>query len=601
MRPQNQLLNAAVGASALDNSFSCPTWYTRMLQNGDIWCVCKDTTVQGGSVIRCPKKDRICLTCEGREVLGRDDLNVSILTAFCMTHNFSTQQTLLAACPYNYHSFNSSDMFVTMPSMLSELNEFMCKDWQRQGDLCNRCVNNTGPSIFGRSGSCSNVEDNALYWLGFLSLEFVPPSLIFFLILCCKVRATTGPLNAFIFFCQMFYTVTLLQTNALSNVFDVKSSYQWDSVTDAIKCILLVSVGSFYTFWDNQYVFITKYFLLMNISSLQVRALQYMQAVYPLFLVVLSYTIVRLHYNGCRVLVYMWRPFKHCKSKLGINWQPMTSIIHTFATFILLVYTKIIEVSFILIAPSRIYNQTGELPYKIMSYDASVHFLSRQHLPYVILALSMLTIFCGLPLLVLFLYPMACFQRLLSQTTSPHIRQMLRIFTEAYTGCYKDKTMPHQSLDCRYFASLYFLFRVVYLACLFFVEYSYVWLSLILIPLFISSLFAIIQPYKSKWLNVIDFTTFALGGLVTLLYTYDIHIAEIPLWIPNSFSALPLVFFITFVLYKIFYKIRSRCVKHQAENVEAQNGGNGEESTFRQGRRATEISPLINPTHACMT
>ena len=42
-------------------------------------------------------------------------------------------------------------------------------------------------------------------------------------------------------------------------------------------------------------------------------------------------------------------------------------------------------------------------------------------------------------------------------------------------------------------------------------------------------------------------------------------------------------------------------MKHQAENVEAQNGGNGEESMFRQGRRATEISPLINPTHACMT
>ena len=440
------------------------------------------------------------MTSKGQEVLGRDDLNVSLLSTYCMTHNFSTQQTLLAKCSYNNHQFNSSDFFVILPFNLSDLNGFMCDNFARQGDLCNSCVNNTGPNILGRSGKCCPVDHSILNWFFFLSSEFVPPTVIFFLILCCKIRATTGPLNAFILFCQMFYTLLSLQSGAASYSFGLDAWKNSKSAAEGIRNVAILAVGTFYTFWDNQYAWQDDFFILTSISTIQVTALQYLPALYPLLLVVLTYVVVRLHYNGCRVLVYMWRPFQYCKSRLGINWEPMTSVVHTFATFILFVYTKIIEVSFSLLVPSSVYNETGELPYKIVYYDASIHFLSHQHLPYIILALSMLTIFCGLPVLVLLLYPMACFQKLLSKTTCPHIRQMLRIFTEAYTGCYKVKTMPHQSLDCRYFASLYFLFRVVYLACLFFLGPSYVWLALIVPLLFMSSIFAILQPYKSQWL-----------------------------------------------------------------------------------------------------
>ena len=42
-------------------------------------------------------------------------------------------------------------------------------------------------------------------------------------------------------------------------------------------------------------------------------------------------------------------------------------------------------VSFNLLAPTRIYNQSGALPYKVLLYDASVRFLSQEHLPYFIL------------------------------------------------------------------------------------------------------------------------------------------------------------------------------------------------------------------------
>ena len=249
----------------------------------------------------------------------------------------------------------------------------MCDNFARQGDLCNSCDNNTGPNILGRSGKCFPIDHSILNWFFFLSLEFVPCTHSDFLLdPLLQVRATTGPLNAFTFFCQVFYTILSLQSRATSYRNFGLDAWQ----KSGIRNFVIPVVGTFYTFWDNQYAWQDSFSVLTNISTIQLTALKYLPALYPLFLVILSSVVVRLHYNGCRVLVYTWRPFQYCKSRLGINWEPMTSIIHTFATFVLLVYTKIIEVSFSLLAPSSVYNESGGLPYKVVYCNAYIRFLS---------------------------------------------------------------------------------------------------------------------------------------------------------------------------------------------------------------------------------
>lgn len=294
----------------------------------------------------------------------------------------------------------------------------------------------------------------------------------------------------------------------------------------------------------------------------------------------MSWIILKLHYRGCKILLCVCRPFQYCKSRLGVKWDPFSSIIQTFSTYILLVYTKIIVVSYDLLAPSRVYNQSGELPYKILSYDSSIHFLDQHHLPLFIFALCMLAIFCVLPTLILLLYPIERFQKLLNQIAPFSIREALRTFTEAYMGCYKDRT---DGLECRYFASFYFLFRVVYLTCLFFVEYSYVWFALIITPWFISLLFAMVQPYKKKWLNIVDSVTFTFIALATLLLVYDIHISRIPLWILQSLLSLPLFYFVGLFIIKLkFWYIKCRAHREatRQENLQQES--------------ETECSPLIN-------
>ena len=483
-------------------------------------------------MLRCPSKNKICVqNCKHQECYSTNALNVSILTGYCMTHNFKTGQTLLAFCPYNRHLANTSDFFVTLPSNTSELNHFMCVPLRREGDLCDRCRNNSGPSMRNGGVKCLRHQSGSK-WVFFIFLEAFLPAAFFLIILFCKVRATTGPLNAFILFCQMLSCITVYITSSVQSALWLYGSHQWNSTLDEARSVLLEAIGMFYTFWNNQLPWNNGLVVSHNISVIQIISLEYLSAISPLFLILFSWAIIKVYhcFEGSVLVTAIKKLVLSCLKKLkvqDVTWDPIDSIIPAFATFILLSYTKVIVVSLELVYPTNIFNQSGPLDYKIMSYDASLHFLSRGHLPYVVLALFMLTMFCGLPFLVLCLHPMACFQRCLDKLkVPPSARLCLRAYTDAYTGCYRDHT--DSGMDCRYFAAGYFFFRFIFLVFIFFIKYTYMPLSLILLLLTISAMFLIFQPYREKWLNIVDSVAFLLIAVTILLYMYGIYVAFIP-------------------------------------------------------------------------
>ena len=579
----------------------CPTWFTPALVNDSVWCECKTKTVQRGLVLRCPSKNKICVqNCIHQERHSTDALNVSILTGACMTHNFETRQTLLASCPYNTHRADTSDFFITLPSNISDLNGFMCGHLSREGDLCHSCTNDTGPSLLRNRVGCYDISQPGLKWCLFLTLQVVPPVTFFLIILFCKVRATAGPLNAFILFCQIMSWFIEQEASSAKSLYPSKHRN-----STAEGALLFEAVGTFYALWNNQVFWKFKTTPSSNISVIQIISLNYLSAVFPLFLIALSWAIIKVYHRlETSVLVTALKKFfLHCLRKFKVQdmtWDPIDSIIHAFATFILLSYTKVIVVSFNLLAPSRVYNQSGQLDYQIMPYDASLHFLSHGHLPYVVLALFMLTMFCGLPFLVLCLHPMDCFQRCLDKLkVSSSARLCLRAFTDAYTGCYRDRT--DSTMDCRYFAAGYFLLRFVILCFVFFIHITYLLLSLILLSLITSATFLILQPYREKWLNTVDSISFLLFAVATLLYMYSIYVAFIPKWLPDVFLTVPLLYFLLFMSVKIYLKVRGWCGRKCGGRQEEEGGESmfarvsareREQESVCEGERVTETSPL---------
>ena len=133
-------------------------------------------------------------------------------------------------------------------------------------------------------------------------------------------------------------------------------------------------------------------------------------------------------------------------------------MIQTFATFMVLSYVKILNVSFSLLIPVHLKDVNGEVINETyLKSDAELVYFGREHLPYGILAIVMLSVFNILPTLLLLLYPCGCFQKCL---TCCGIRSItLHTFMDALQGCYR-----YQPRDCRYFAGIYLCVRILFLA-----------------------------------------------------------------------------------------------------------------------------------------
>ena len=135
-------------------------------------------------------------------------------------------------------------------------------------------------------------------------------------------------------------------------------------------------------------------------STLQVLALDYILAAYPLLLILITYSIVELHARDC-IVVWLWKPFRRCFTRFQRTYI-QTSLVDAFASFLLISY---VSVSFDFLIPVYLHDVHGESMELYLFFDGTVEYFGEQHLPYAILAIFVLIVFNILPLLLLCFYP----------------------------------------------------------------------------------------------------------------------------------------------------------------------------------------------------
>ena len=227
------------------------------------------------------------------------------------------------------------------------------------------------------------------------------------------------------------------------------------------------------------------------------------------------------------------------------RWDLKGSVVHAFATFLLLSYSKLLTVSYSLLGGTELYSNKGKrVDPVVLYYNASIEYFSRQHLPFAVLAICVLLVFAVFPMLLLLLYPMRSFQRCLGYCT--RIRwQFLHTFADTFQGGYKNGT--NGTWDYRYFAGLYLLFRIVLLVAFIF-SLNYQWLILIPLPIFVSLMFAYFRPYKNNYFNIIDGLAFVLLALTIFLIMYATRANPFPVQILYVVGLIPFLYFISFIL-----------------------------------------------------
>ena len=85
-----------------------------------------------------------------------------------------------------------------------------------------------------------------------------------------------------------------------------------------------------------------------QMNTMQVMALDYLVATYPLFLIFLTYAVVSLH-DRYPVVVRLWRPAYRVFLCLRREWNIRGLLVQAFASFLVLSFVKILDVSFDLV------------------------------------------------------------------------------------------------------------------------------------------------------------------------------------------------------------------------------------------------------------
>ena len=226
---------------------------------------------------------------------------------------------------------------------------------------------------------------------------------------------------------------------------------------------------------------------------------------------------------------------------------------------------KFFSVSLDLLAPVHLIDIDGKTYSQFyLYYDGTIAYLGKEHLPYAILAFSVILVVNILPLLLLCLYPYRKFQKCLN-----HHRlncQALHTFMAAFQGCYKDGT--NSSCDCRWFVTLHLMIRSIFVIVTT-VTTSNFWLPLSVALLLVLLLFtAILRPYKVPAYSIIDISllgSFVLGFIIFTVQTESFRTPDLSKAVPAFGTFVPFVYFAGVILYKFFSVVR--CVREACQKL----------------------------------
>ena len=522
------------------NQVDCPAWFIPDADNGTE-CVC--STLGTDKAVKCSKDAAL------------------LKIGLCMTYNNETKDTEIGPCPFLFQpsNFSTNDLYFRLPKHTSNLNSFMCGSLHRQGLLCGECEDGFGPAIYSYTLECKKCWENGAGWLLYITLTVIPTTVLYIIVVVFHVSATSPPIHTFVFFCQTVVGIFRTQPDLY-----LLTSNGMKGFSHGFLKVILALCG----LWNLDFFrsIIPPFCVSPNMTNLPAFALEYIEAFYPLILILITYICIKLHDHNFRPVVLLWKPFHRCFAYSRRSWDSEASVINVFATFLLLSFSKILFVSFTLLygIQPKVLNGNGTILSSplVMYYDPTAKYFTADQLPFAFVSICILLVFIVLPTLLLILYPTRIFRKCI---TCCRFRRWhaLHTFMEAFQGQYKDGT--NGTRDFRMVSALYLVFRFVglltYVVHPQSFERAYGWVFGVVLAVSTLLFVAIARPYKVYHSNTVDCLLLALLSTQTLMgllvkylpnETYS-HIYGVSALLTMS---IPHAALVLYILYIISEKIR---------------------------------------------
>ena len=443
----------------------CPTW---LHPSGDGECLC-------GAL-------RTVVVC------NNETQQVGVLNTYCLTSNGHGSNTsvvgrCLVVVNHGKTLLSRVGSYHKVLGNLSEQEEQTCGYLHRQERLCGKCKPNHYVSAYSYDIKCHPCTSSV--WRGvveYVCIAYLPLTIFLCVVIVFRISVTSPAMNVPVLCCQLLSSPSLL-------IFLL----QFSRHTHTLHYITFLS--TLYGIWNLDFLRSAIPPICLPLNTMQLMALDYLVAVYPFIILTCFYVLLRAHDRGCRLVVRLWRPFLWCTARLRQQWNIRHSIIDAFATFFLLSYIKLLNVSHSLLIGTKVYNGTGSMLGHFLFYDATVEYMGPDHRPYAVLAILVLVVGVLFPLMLLLLYPMRWFQKCLNRCglNSPG----LQMFMQCFQGYYRDRTDGGR--ECRYFAAVYPALRIAA-----YVIYSIIlgrtfYVYFILLCVLVTAAIVFVSPYKQQY------------------------------------------------------------------------------------------------------
>ena len=526
----------------------------------------------------------------------------------------------------------SDDRYFDLPPHVNDLDECLCGKINRKGPPCGECKEGYGPAVNTVDYTC--VKCVSKKWLLYLATEYFPIVVLFVLVILFDIRATTAAANGFIFFAQVVPVAFTLNGNGiieLNNVNYIKK----------LQDIYII----LYDIWNLNYFrpFQPPFCFNDKIGTLKLISMVYLTAVFPLLLIIVVSGCVWLYECGFKPALWLGRPIHWGLARFQHVWNIERSLIHAFATFILLSYTKFALISFRLLTNAPLVNANADsVGPGVVYYEGTIPFFSSRHKPYIAIAIIVLLTFVSVPPILLsipsllhnlqkcsnFFAPETKVKQLLNAFNTPKLRWILNVFhhpklqqfLDAFHGCYKDGT--EKNCDYRWFAGLYFILRAIIFA-VFPLTLNLMMLYVFLQFLCIAGIIAFLtfRPYKEDFYNKLDALMFILLVSINTLTMYNYHIVTIgsnpsenAFYIQYVLMFLPILYATCIVVLYMYRKcLAMKCrtltfarYDHEEENEELEEGEgtglvNGDFLTFAQSTGRLHGTNIYRPARVAST
>ena len=464
------ILANAISIYAINNSTSdrtCPTWMYQYNDSSKCFC-----GVDLNKAILC--------NSSLREIKVRRCHMIS----FDPTRSETVAGYSFYSCVEQFHKDSHINFYYRVPLNVSQLK--LCDALNRGGLFCGTCKDGYSPLVYSYKLYCTKCSDNAsLNAFIFVVFAFIPATIFYIFVLLFKFNANSPCLHGFVLIAQLL--TQTYSTKTLLEEFTAFPHYVQHSV---------LTLQTLYSIWNLNFFRAFSPDICFRISTLSVLSLEYILAYYPMLLIIITYVAVELYSRGFRIMIFLWRPFQRCSMYFRKEWNIKTSLVEVFATFLLLSFNRLLDISFSLLMYVTAYNPRGEAVGRYLFYDSTKEFFGKEHRPFGILAILVLC-FCNLlPFLLLLFYPMKWFQKCLNCLRLSHVA--LHTFVDSFTGCYKDGTEQGTS-DCRYFAAFLLLLRFANCLAISNTYDGYYFIVIIIILAIFNVIFISAQPYKAKF------------------------------------------------------------------------------------------------------